>query len=231
MTPFALIIKHRMQPGKRDAVRKVWEKHMAPAITAHPGHTAYFYCIDNNDPDSIYAFQQYLCMEASQELLQTRSYAAYLKEVEPLLAGPPRTCGPNLADSVTDMSKITKIANNYVNNSCSCIYDMGYRRVSLQKRNFPDFDSKRQRVSERRCPPLTWTATKATLLCVTAQTITFHLIKLCHMQVDLASAQSSCRVGDAILQRSTVFITLLTRNHHDQYTAPLPKGQLLWLEK
>ena len=24
MTPFALIIKHRTQPGKRDDVRKVW---------------------------------------------------------------------------------------------------------------------------------------------------------------------------------------------------------------
>lgn len=63
---------------------------MAPAITANPGHTAYFYCFDNNEPDTIYAFQQYLSMEASQEFLQTTSYAAYLLEVEPLLAGPPQ---------------------------------------------------------------------------------------------------------------------------------------------
>ena len=34
MTPFALIVKHRTQAGKRDDVRKVWEKHMAPAISA-----------------------------------------------------------------------------------------------------------------------------------------------------------------------------------------------------
>ena len=90
MTPFALIIKHRTQPGKREEVRKVWERHMAPAITANPGHTAYFYCFDNTDPDSIFAFQQYVSIEASQEFLQTSSYAAYLKEVEPLLAGPPQ---------------------------------------------------------------------------------------------------------------------------------------------
>ena len=56
----------------------------------NPGHTAYFYCVDNTDPDSIYAFQQYLSMEASQEFLQTSGYAAYLKEVEPLLAGLPQ---------------------------------------------------------------------------------------------------------------------------------------------
>ena len=86
--PLAQIIKHRTQSGKRDEVRRVWEKHMAPAISANPGHTAYFYCFDNNEPDSIYEFQQYLSVEASQEFLQTSGWAAYLREMEPLLAGP-----------------------------------------------------------------------------------------------------------------------------------------------
>lgn len=90
MTSFALIVKHKTQPGKRDEVRKAWEKHMAPAISANPGHTAYFYCFDNADPDSIYAFQQYESAEASQAFLKTGSYAAYLKDVEPLLSGPPQ---------------------------------------------------------------------------------------------------------------------------------------------
>ena len=90
MTSFALIVKHQTLPDKRDEVRKVWEKHMAPAIATNPGHTAYYYCFDNSDPDSIYAFQQYTNAEASQEFLKTDSYAAYLKEVEPLLAGPPQ---------------------------------------------------------------------------------------------------------------------------------------------
>ena len=90
MTSFALIIKHKTLPGKRDEVLKVWMEHMAPAIAANPGHTSYFYCFDNSDPDSIYAFQQYVSMEASQEFLKTDSYAAYLKNVEPLLSGPPQ---------------------------------------------------------------------------------------------------------------------------------------------
>lgn len=34
MTQLALIIKHKTQPGKRDEVRTVWEKHMAPAVPA-----------------------------------------------------------------------------------------------------------------------------------------------------------------------------------------------------
>lgn len=89
MTKVALFVKHKTLPGKRDAVREVWERHMRPNIASNPGHEAYFYCFDNNDPDSICAFQQYTELRASQDFLKTDSYAAYLKEVEPLLAGPP----------------------------------------------------------------------------------------------------------------------------------------------
>jgi len=59
MSQTALIVKNKTLPGKRDEVRVVWEKHMAPAIAANPGHIAYFYCFDNSDPDAICAFQQY----------------------------------------------------------------------------------------------------------------------------------------------------------------------------
>ena len=90
MTSLALIIKHKTRPGKRDEVRKVWERHMAPAVSANPGHIAYYYCFDNADPDAILAFQQYVSAEAAGEFLKTDSYAAYLQEVEPLLSGPPQ---------------------------------------------------------------------------------------------------------------------------------------------
>ncbi|MEO6435829.1 MAG: antibiotic biosynthesis monooxygenase [Tepidisphaeraceae bacterium] len=89
MTKVALFVKHKTQPGKRDQVRRVWERHMQSNIAGNPGHEAYFYCFDNNDPDAILAFQQYSDSAAAQSFLQTASYAAYLKEVEPLLAGPP----------------------------------------------------------------------------------------------------------------------------------------------
>ena len=63
---------------------------MAPAIAANPGHTAYFYCFDDADADAICAFQQYVSAQAARDFLQTPSYAAYLKDVEPLLSGPPQ---------------------------------------------------------------------------------------------------------------------------------------------
>lgn len=93
MSQTAVIIKHKTLPGKRDEVRRVWEEHMAPAIAANPGHTAYFYCFENADPDSIVAFQQYVSMEAAQAFLKTVSYLAYLEAVEPLLSGPPQVIG------------------------------------------------------------------------------------------------------------------------------------------
>lgn len=90
MSQIALFVKHKTLPGKRNEVRKVWEKHMMPAIAANPEHCAYFYCFDNADTDSICAFQLYTGVGASQEFLKTDSYVAYLKEVEPLLSGPPQ---------------------------------------------------------------------------------------------------------------------------------------------
>ena len=90
MSPLALFIRLKTLPGKRDEVRRVWEKHIAPAILANPGHTAYFCCVDNNDPDAMCAFQQYTSAEAANDFLQTPSYLEYLKEAEPLLSGPPQ---------------------------------------------------------------------------------------------------------------------------------------------
>jgi quinol monooxygenase YgiN len=90
MTQRALIIRHQARPGLRDDVRKVWEALMAPAIDANPGHLAYFYCFDDSDPDAISAFQVYDSIESSRQFLETAAYANYLRDVEPLLSGPPQ---------------------------------------------------------------------------------------------------------------------------------------------
>ena len=90
MNKLALSIRHQTQPGLRDDVRKVWEAHMAPAVDDNPGHLAYFYCFDNVDPDAITAFQVYDSAESSRLFLATDAYADYLRDVEPLLLGPPQ---------------------------------------------------------------------------------------------------------------------------------------------
>src|SRR5688572_22528615 len=87
--PVALFIRHKTLPGMRESVRHVWERHMAPAIAANPDHLAYFYCFDTVASDAICAFQLYRSQESAQAFLSTPNYEAYLREVEPLLSGPP----------------------------------------------------------------------------------------------------------------------------------------------
>ncbi len=89
MAKAALFIKHTALPGKRDEVRRVWEKHLKPNAAANPAHQAYFYCYDDADPDVIRVYQQYADRQAPQAFLKEPWYAANIAEVTPLLANQP----------------------------------------------------------------------------------------------------------------------------------------------
>jgi len=89
MSTAALFIIHKTKPGMRNDVKEVWMRNMAPAIQSNPQHLAYFYNFDATDADSICAFQQYASADAAREFLEHPNYLKYLKEVEPLLEGPP----------------------------------------------------------------------------------------------------------------------------------------------
>ena len=89
MSTLGVFIDHCTKPGQRDAVRAVWLRHMAPAISVNPGHLDYFYGLADDDSDSLLVFQRYASRGAAQEFLLTAAYRAYLREVEPLLLGPP----------------------------------------------------------------------------------------------------------------------------------------------
>lgn len=90
MNNTALFIIHQTKPGKRDAVKEIWLKHMAPAIQGNPGHLAYFYTFDNNNPDSICAFQVYESPQAAKDFLSHPNYQNYLVESGDLLEHEPQ---------------------------------------------------------------------------------------------------------------------------------------------
>lgn len=71
MSQVAVLVTHQTQPGRREEVRALWERHMAPAVAANTGHVAYLYCLDDNDPDVIRAFQVYADADASRAFLAT----------------------------------------------------------------------------------------------------------------------------------------------------------------
>ncbi|OZC92026.1 hypothetical protein CH254_03455 [Rhodococcus sp. 06-412-2C] len=85
-----VVVSHTTLPNQRDAVRALWEKHMAPAVLDNPGHLAYYYCLDSDDPDRITAFQHYRTAEDAVTFLQHPAYREYEREVAPLLAGAPQ---------------------------------------------------------------------------------------------------------------------------------------------
>jgi quinol monooxygenase YgiN len=87
MTKAALFIRHKALPGRREDVRRVWEKHLRPAIQENAGHHAYYYCYDDTDPDTICVFQLYSDQSALQAFARGPWFAAYNAEVSPLLTG------------------------------------------------------------------------------------------------------------------------------------------------
>ena len=57
MNPIALFIRHKAKPGRRDAMREIWEHYVKPRAAANPGHLEYFFCYDIKDPDTLVVFQ------------------------------------------------------------------------------------------------------------------------------------------------------------------------------
>ncbi|MEH3154144.1 MAG: antibiotic biosynthesis monooxygenase [Gordonia paraffinivorans] len=86
----AVVVVHRTLPGRRDEVRALWERHMAPAVQGNPGHLAYCYGLDVDDPDVITAFQLYRGADDASAFLDHPAYAVYERAVAPLLTGPPQ---------------------------------------------------------------------------------------------------------------------------------------------
>lgn len=87
MSKTALFIRHKAKPGLRDAVRKVWEKHVPQHVSSNAAHEAYHYCFDNADPDVIVVFQLYSDATGPQAFVKQPWYPAYEAEVAPLLTG------------------------------------------------------------------------------------------------------------------------------------------------
>lgn len=90
MSKTALFIRHQAQPGKREEVRRIWEKHVKPRVEANPAHEAYYFCHDEKNADVICVFQLYSSAAAMEEFLSGEWYPGYLAEVGAVVAAPPQ---------------------------------------------------------------------------------------------------------------------------------------------
>jgi quinol monooxygenase YgiN len=84
----AFYVRHKALPGKRDELRKVWEKYARSYIETADVQLAYFYCYDDNDPDAIVAFQ--LCPDQSgvEDFTKQPWFNDYEAATAALLASP-----------------------------------------------------------------------------------------------------------------------------------------------
>jgi quinol monooxygenase YgiN len=88
MSKKALYIRHKVQPGKREEVRRIWEKYARAYIESAGGQLAYFYGFDDNDPEVIVAYQLYTDDTGADDFVKQPWYADYERETAALLAEP-----------------------------------------------------------------------------------------------------------------------------------------------
>ena len=88
MNNSALFIRHKAKPGKRDEVRRVWEKYARDYVAGSDGQLSYCYCYEDNDPDAIVVFQLAADQVSGQDFVKQPWFADYERETAALLAGP-----------------------------------------------------------------------------------------------------------------------------------------------
>jgi quinol monooxygenase YgiN len=89
MSKVALFIKTKTQPGKRDEVTRLWEKHLKPGAEKNPSQEVHVFCFDGADENTLCLFEVYSSQEALQQAGQSPAFGAYMQELMPLLASPP----------------------------------------------------------------------------------------------------------------------------------------------
>jgi len=91
MPKVAVIAKNRTKPGKRDELRKLFEKHLGQHALSNRTQEVVVWCDDIKDSDAFYLFE--ICN--SYEAFQLNSaapgpwFADYMREAGPLLDGQP----------------------------------------------------------------------------------------------------------------------------------------------
>jgi quinol monooxygenase YgiN len=89
LAPSALFVRHQALPGKRDEVRRIWEKFVQRRAEANPAHLAYYFCYDDGDPDVVCVFQLYTDVAAAEDFRNGACYSDCLAEVATVVAAPP----------------------------------------------------------------------------------------------------------------------------------------------
>jgi quinol monooxygenase YgiN len=89
MAKLTLIVSVRTQPGRRDDVRALWDRHLRPRAEANAAQELYLFCEDADDADAFHLVEVYGDPAAAQENARAPWFADYMREVGPLMAEAP----------------------------------------------------------------------------------------------------------------------------------------------
>ena len=89
MPKLALFIKVKAQPGKREEVKQLWEKHVKPHSEGEKALDISCYCYALEDEGTICLFELISDPSVFKAVMQSDWFAAYQEHLKPLLAGPP----------------------------------------------------------------------------------------------------------------------------------------------
>ena len=88
MSKSATFVRHKAKPGKRDDIRRVWEKYVRDYVAGGNGTLSYYYCYDDNDPDAIIVFQLGADRASGEDFVKQPWFADYQRETAALVAEP-----------------------------------------------------------------------------------------------------------------------------------------------
>lgn len=90
------VVRQTAKPGKRDEVRRIWEKYVRAYAEANDGFLGVYYCYDDGDPEVSIVVSLAADAAAQQQFGMQPWVADYQRETAPLLAAPPevRTATP-----------------------------------------------------------------------------------------------------------------------------------------
>ncbi len=89
MAELALFMTITTQPGKRDELVALWDKHLKNRAAENDDQTRYVFALDMANPDVIHISEVYGSKAGFEANSQAPWFADYMAEAGPLLAGQP----------------------------------------------------------------------------------------------------------------------------------------------
>lgn len=89
MGEVSLFMTIRTQPGQRDELISLWEKHLKDRAAENDAQVRYVIARDLADPDVIRITEVYATQAAFEENSQAPWFADYMAEAGPLIVGQP----------------------------------------------------------------------------------------------------------------------------------------------